>query len=127
MDLGQGAEGEVVPASLGASQGWEWEAGRHLVSRLPSASGSRWMSAATGDWPGWPPVKVAKRPEQQGLERDNRAGPHGITDGDLECLPRAGDGEAEDGLIALTEGTRSLGFPVNHPWSAWVCLIITEI
>lgn len=60
------------------------------------------MSAATGDWPGWPPVKVAKRPEQQGLERENGASPHGIAEGDLGCLPRAGEVEAEDGHIALT-------------------------
>lgn len=60
------------------------------------------MSAATGDWPGRPPVKVAKQPEQQGLERDNRAGPHGITEEDLGCLPRAAEGEAEDRHITLT-------------------------
>lgn len=30
-------------------------------------------------------------------------------------------------LLSLTEGTRSLRFPVNHPRSAWACLIITEI
>lgn len=36
-----------------------------MVSRLPPALGSRWMSAATGDWPGWLAVKVARRPEHQ--------------------------------------------------------------
>lgn len=98
-----------------------------MVSRLPSASGSRWMSAATGDWPGWPPVKVAKRPEQQGLERKelvhmaSQKGTWGVSPGQERWRLRTGI------LLSLTEGTRSLGFPVNHPRSAWACLIITEI
>ena len=36
-----------------------------LGFQAPSSLGSRWMSAATGDWPGWPPVRVARQPEHQ--------------------------------------------------------------
>lgn len=98
-----------------------------MVSRLPPASGSRWMSAATGDWPGWLLVKVARRPEHQvwgERERENQ-------EGGLGCLPRASEvGAGEGTLLSLQRGPGLLWFPGHRRGFgvglAWVRVITTE-
>lgn len=126
MGLGWGAESEVRNAGhhacplrgLPGVGGWVG-----VGFQATPASGSRWMSAATGDWPGWLSIQVAKQPECEVWGKRTQL----VSNTSQKGTGRLPSAEARHTALTYSGDPGWLCFPVYHPGFVWVCFIITEI
>lgn len=88
-----------------------WRPRQPLNCWLLPALGSRWIPVATGDWPGWLAVKVARRPEQR-LKKEDRVNLyHNITKVDWAISRRLNGMGAKD----IVREPRQTGGPLLLP------------